>query len=83
MSAVKQGEVSAGLVVHLDTPVLRNLGGAETNAEVSNAHDRAVQGPHYFLVLKVDAGACIATPLFSQSAPGSDELDEAHKAARR
>ncbi|WP_457653672.1 hypothetical protein [Rhodocaloribacter sp.] len=80
MSAVKRAEVSAGLVVHLDTQVLRDLRGAETNAKVCNGHDRAVQGPHYFLVLEVEADTCIATPLFSKAASGSDLLDEARKA---
>jgi len=80
MSAVRRGEVSAGLVVHLDTQVLRDRGGAATNAEVSNGHDRAVHGPHYFLILQVDADTCIAAPLFSNRAPGSDVLDDARKA---
>lgn len=79
MSAVKATEVTPGLVVHLDTAALRNLGGAETNAEVNGGHDRAVQGPHYFLVLEVAGDRCTAAPLFSTQAPGSDQLAESGK----
>jgi len=79
MTAVKATEVRPGLVVHLDTAVLRKLGGAETNAEVNGTHDRAVQGPHYFLVLEVGADRCTAAPLFSIQAPGSDQLAESGK----
>lgn len=79
MAAVVAAEVQPGLVVHLDTVVLRSLGGSETNAVVSGTHDRAVQGPHYFLVLQVDADRCTAAPLFSKPTPGSDQLVEAGK----
>jgi hypothetical protein len=82
MSAVSVGEVRAGLVVHLDTDHLRTLGSCETNAEQGDIDDRAVRGPHYFLVLEVDdkLGRCVAVPLFSQWAPGSELLQDSLKA---
>jgi hypothetical protein len=80
--AVQGQEIEPGLVVRLETTVLRALGGCETNAESTPAEDRAVQGPHYFLVLEVDhvAARALAVPLFSKPAPGSEMLDEAKKA---
>ena len=82
MSALSPHEVCPGLVVHLDTAVLRRLGGSTTNAEHRDGADRAVRGPHYFLVLEVDDGAELVTavPLFSRLAPGSDALDPHRKA---
>ena len=80
MSTVRKSELRPGLVVHLDTQVLRERGGSETNAEVSKWGDRAVQGPHYFLILQVDKNHCTAAPLFSKPAPGSDLLEDSLKA---
>ena len=81
MSSLSEQEVEAGRVVHLDTTVLRNLGGSQTNAQVTVSQDRAVVGPHYFLITSVDeqAGTCLAVPLFSKFAPGSELLDENKK----
>ena len=74
-------EIVPSLVVHLDTTVLRQLGGCQSNAERTGAVDRAVVGPHYFLIVSVDRQSSVATavPLFSKRAPGSDELAEQHK----
>jgi hypothetical protein len=82
MSAVVSDEIRLGLVIHLDTDILRELGGCETNAEQSDIEDRAVHGPHYFLVVEVhdQLEVCTAVPLFSQSAPGSERLQEPLKA---
>lgn len=68
-----------GWLCILDTEVLREGGGCTTNAAVVDGSDRAVQGPHYFLVLRVDGDWCTAAPLFSDSAPGSDQLKECLK----
>ena len=82
MKRVEESEVVAGLVVHLDTTSLRTRGDVETNAEVAPTGDRAVQGPHYFLIVDVDQAAKLATamPLYSNQAPGSELLDESRKA---
>ena len=80
MAAVTEAEVVPGLVVHLDTDELRHLGGSSTNAEASNEQDRAVVGPHYFLIVEAAAGQCVAVPLFSRYAPGSELLQERLKA---
>lgn len=81
MGAVLHSEAVPGLVVHLDTGVLRAIGGSTTNAETGGGGDRAVVGPHYFLLLEIDGatGNCIAVPLFSKWAPGSERLDETRK----
>jgi hypothetical protein len=81
MSRLSVEEVKVGLVVHLDTAALRKLGGSKTNAQITESEDRAVEGPHYFLVTKLDRedGTCLAVPLFSGSAPGSEKLDEDKK----
>ena len=73
MAKVTESEVRPGLVVYLDTDRLRELGGSETNAEVAASGDRAVEGPHQFLILEVDRSndRCLAVPLFSNQAPGS------------
>ena len=42
MTAVQAAEVRPGLVVHLDTAVLRSLGGSEANAEVAGTGDSAI-----------------------------------------
>jgi hypothetical protein len=79
MPAVTEEEVKPGLVVHLDTAELRQLGGSSTNAELSNKQDRAVTDPHYFLVLEKLNEYCLAVPLFSGSAPGNSRLNESLK----
>ena len=79
MAAVTESEVVSGLVVHLDTDEVRRLGGASTNADVSKGEDRAVVGPHYFLVVSVSDTNCLAVPLFSRFAPGSELLQESFK----
>lgn len=70
--------VHPGLVVRLDTGVLRARGDSRTNAQVTPAEDRAVTGVHDFLVLLVDPAArtAVAIPLFPRSAPGSAPLDD-------
>jgi hypothetical protein len=67
-----------GVVVHLDTDVLRAAGGSRTNAQATADEDRAVAGAHDFLVLMVDAisNEALAIPLFPRSAPGSAPLDD-------
>lgn len=81
MSALALQELRPGLVVHLDTAVLRRLGGSTTNAERRAGGDRAVHGPHYFLLLDAPdpAGLVTAVPLFSRPAPGSEPLDARRK----
>lgn len=80
MPVVSEQEVKPGLVVHLDTDELRKIGGSLTNAEVAMTGDRAVVGPHYFLVVEVDGPMATAVPLFSKCALGSEPLHEKHKA---
>ena len=79
--AVAPSEIRPGLVIRLDTSLLREQG-AETNAQRSGAEDRAVTGVHDFLVVAVDARAasCIAVPLFPKTAPGSSPLHARHRA---
>jgi len=79
MPQVPQNEVVPGLVIHIDTAELRRVGGSQTNAERTPSEDRAVQGPHYFLVLEVTGGACTAVPLFTRWTPGAERLDEGKK----
>ncbi len=86
-------EVTPGLVVLLDTATLRTAGGAQTNA-VRDVHgDRAVVGPHDFLIVGVVVGDhddaargtdgshthCAAVPLFPKSAVGNQPLLNALK----
>ena len=61
--------------------MLRAEGGSLTNAQLSDAEDRAVRGVSDFLVLAVDAGtgSALALPLYPRSAPGSAPLDQARK----
>jgi hypothetical protein len=75
-------EIAPGLVVRLDTTVLRARGDSQTNAVVSGEDDRAVSGTHDFLVVGVDrpTGRCTAVPLFAKAAVGSQPLAEEHKA---
>ena len=77
MSGVSTQEICAGLSVRLDTQQLRNLGGCRTNAS-AGPPDRAVQGPHQFLILEIDAARneCLAVPLFTNQAPGNRLLDK-------
>ncbi len=79
MSQLAVSEIVPGLVVRLDTGQLRAAGGSETNAQRSDAEDRAVTGVHDFLVLIADAttNTRTATPLFPRSSPGSAPLDPA------
>jgi hypothetical protein len=74
LAAVQSDEVRPGLLVHLDTAILRERSGSMTNAEPT----RAVVGPHYFLVLEVDriGGSCLAVPLFSKRGDGRIKLEE-------
>lgn len=78
MTAVSEGEVTPGLVVHLDTDLLRCDGRCLTNAR-NGEEDRAVQGQHYFLVVELNCDVVVAVPLFSKWAPGSEQLCEALK----
>lgn len=70
--------LKAGLVVRLDTDALRAHGGCQTNAVLGPEGDRAVEGVHDFLLLRVnaDADVCTAVPLFAKSAVGSQPLVE-------
>jgi hypothetical protein len=81
MALIAEADIVPGLVVHLDTAVLRSSGRCLTNAETNNQFDRAVVGPHYFLILLFDSQTdkWLAVPLFSQRAPGSDLLNERFK----
>lgn len=81
MVAVAPNEIRPGLVVRLDPAILIATPGCSTNAEIAGDGDRAVTGPHLFLVLHVDEvdGAALAVPLFSDRAPGSVALDESMK----
>ena len=83
--SVTHEEVTAGLVVHLDTAVLRQRGGALTNAVLGPDGDRAVSGHHDFLILSVDvkSGMCTAVPLFPKSAVGNQPLEADKKVGRR
>lgn len=77
MSQLDASEIIPGVVARLDTRQLRTIGGSETNAQLSDAEDRAVAGVHDFLVTAVNAtaGVCTAIPLFPKSSPGSAPLD--------
>jgi len=78
---VSLDEINPGLVVQLDSAMLRTFGGCETNAVLNAEGDRAVIGLHDFLVVGVDAatGQCTAVPLFDKSAVGSEPLVESRK----
>ncbi|MBA4788194.1 MAG: hypothetical protein H2042_00700 [Rhizobiales bacterium] len=71
-------EIFEGLVVHLDTGLLRQHGGCLSNVSTP---ERAVQGPHYFLVLEIDhtSGSALAVPLFSSKTAGGEKLDDGQK----
>lgn len=81
MPPLDRSEISPGIVVRLDTSLLRATGGSLTNAQLSGDEDRAVTGVCDFLVLAVDAGAesALALPLYPKSAPGSAPLEAARK----
>lgn len=74
-------EVTPGLVVQLDTAVLRALGGSQTNAVLGPDGDRAVVGPQDFLIVGLDAptARCTAVPLFAKSAVGNQPLENGKK----
>ena len=77
MPQLDASEIIPGVVARLDTRQLRSIGGSETNAQLSDAEDRAVAGVHDFLVTAVNATAGVTTaiPLFPKSSPGSAPLD--------
>ena len=74
-------EIVPGLVVRLDTTLLRELGGSQTNAVIGPEGDRAVTGTHDFLVVGVDhrTRECTALPLFHKTAVGNQPLEEGLK----
>ena len=76
MTALTTSEIVPGVVARIDTQQLRTLGGAETNAQITDAEDRAVADARDFLVVAVDAakGTCTCLPLFGRSSPGSAPL---------
>lgn len=78
-------EISPGIVVMLDTSVLRAHGGATTNAVTDSNGDRAVTGAYRFLVVYVDAtrSSCTAVPLYDRSAVGNQPLDDGKKSGPR
>jgi hypothetical protein len=78
---VNEDDIAPGLVVQLDTAIVRALGGAHTNAVMGAEGDRAVVGTHLFLVVGVDATTrlCTAVPLFTKTAIGNQPLDNAKK----
>ncbi|MEO5815957.1 MAG: hypothetical protein ABIT20_11825 [Gemmatimonadaceae bacterium] len=69
-------EIVPGVVTRLDTQLLRSTGGSETNAQITDAEDRAVADERDFLVVAVNmnGGMCTAVPLFPKSSPGSAPL---------
>ena len=73
MTQLEITEIIPGLVVRLDTMRLRDLGGSQTNAQLTDTEDRAVNDVHDFCVVSVDPAKsqCIAIPLFARSSPGS------------
>ena len=79
-----QDEITAGLVVRVDTTVLRARGDCETNAVRGPHGDRAVVGSHDFLIVSVDApsGVCTAVPLFTKTAVGNTPLVDGRKSGR-
>jgi hypothetical protein len=81
LPGLNRSEVLGGIVVQLDTDELRCRCRSQTNAEISDSHDRAVEGPHSFLILEVNTASeeVLAVPVFSREAPGSEPLLEKHK----
>ncbi|WP_310571091.1 hypothetical protein [Gemmatimonas sp.] len=82
--SLTQEEVSPGLVVQLDTAMLRALGGCQTNAVLGPDGDRSVVGTQDFLVVGLDAAAsrCTAVPLFAKTAVGNQPLENGKKSGR-
>lgn len=78
---ISSEEIVPGLVVRLDTTILRELGGSQTNAVIGAEGDRAVTGTHDFLVVGIDhrTRACTAVPLFHKTAVGNQPLEESRK----
>lgn len=74
-------DVIPGLVVQLDTAVLRALGGCQTNAVLGPEGDRSVVGSQDFLIVGLDATAsrCTAVPLFAKTAVGNQPLEASKK----
>jgi hypothetical protein len=67
MVAVSLREFLIGLVVHCDPAILIQQGGCETKA----LPGKEVQGPHYFLILDVNAAEpCLCMPLYSEKERG-------------
>ncbi len=83
--SISHDDIAAGLVVRLDTAVLRARGGALTNAVLGPDGDRAISGESDFLILSVDAksGMCTAVPLFPKSAVGNQPLEADKKTGPR
>ncbi len=81
MAAVSDDELLSGLVIQLDTELLGQLGNSRTSAEKTPEEDRAVVGPHAFVVLTANATERLAFlyPIFSEWAPGSSRLEEEKK----
>lgn len=77
-------DVTPGLVVQLDTALLRALGGCQTNAVLGPEGDRSVVGTQDFLIVGVDAaaGRCTAVPLFAKTAVGNQPLENGKKTGR-
>lgn len=77
-------DVTPGLVLHLDTALLRARGGCQTNAVLGPEGDRSVAGTHDFLLVSVDpvAGRCTAVPLFTKTAVGNQPLENGKKSGR-
>jgi hypothetical protein len=82
MTQLALTEIVPGVVARLDTQLLRATGGSETNAQITDAEDRAVTDERDFLVVAVDkkAATCMAVPLFARSSPGSAPLAAAKRA---
>lgn len=78
---ISPDEITPGLVVRLDSMILRSLGGSQTNAVRGPEGDRAVTGTLDFLVVGVDVRtrACTAVPLFRKTAVGNQPLEESRK----
>lgn len=71
-------DIIPGLVLRLDTALLRSRGDSQTNAESGPAGDRAVTGATDFLVVGIDrtTNVCTAVPLFPKAAVGNQPLDD-------
>ncbi len=78
---ISPDEITPGLVVRLDSTILRSLGGSQTNAVIGPEGDRAVMGTIDFLVVGVDLRTRVSTavPLFHKTAVGNQPLEESRK----